>query len=515
MGNVILRLESIQERAKSGKSKKCAVDGCENEKKILEARTCPGCTRAYPGIAKRVDRAVEDYKKTAFVYESKKNARAIAGNGSAKLGPVAWKALQQEIKTAVSGQEVSDELIVRALQRRHPEFSEALCQKAVGNFRKWQRFLSLVKEEFEIEPWLGEESQKAILVGQIQDSLENTEFANYSREVISQACFEIFPIVRNEAVLLAEKLAEQVTVKDCYFCSDLKSSAYEKACEISDDHGRIEGYAFKKLLRAVAERMTGLRKENQTRKKLEALEAKKAVVEEGHKKSAATKKEQAIKKDEAVGRNAKKEERKKKILSRSKIEAWKESNGSRLPWIIPVENKDEAFCLDHGQLVILNGAVSNVDKASGGSKSYLKQVDFEVVFEDPANKAAEKAQKLTVKRSSLATLWVMLKDKFGKDTSSEAEKVFNLTLEQMADDRFLDAIYEKELVGEAEGSTLYEKKSGQLVEVGRHGKPSTDQKKRAKAVAKARANKTAKQMSSDFARVVQSMSSEVACQPAA
>lgn len=512
MEQVILRLKSIQERAKSGKSKKCAVDGCENEKKTLEARTCPGCTRAYPGIAKRVDQAVEDYKKTAFVYESKKNARAIAGNGSAKLGPVAWKALQQEIKTAVSGQEVPDELIVRALQRRHPEFSEALCQKAVGNFRKWQRFLSLVKEEFEIEPWLGDEGKKAILVGQIQDSLENTEFANYSREVISQACFEIFPIVRNEAILHAEKLAQEVTVADCYFCSDLKSSAYEKACEISDNHGRIEGYAFKKLLRAVAERMTGLRKSVQIQKNLEALKTKKETVKAGHKQSTVARQEEKKKKTEADERKGKKEERKKKILSRSKIEAWKESNGSRLPWIIPVENKDEALCLNDGQLVILDGVVSNVVKANGGSKSYLKQVDFEVVFENPgaSNDGAEDKAP-AVNLESMNQVWVVC-----SEISSEAEKAYILTLEQMVDDRVLAAIPEKELVAEGKGNALYEKKDGQLVEVGQYRQANGKEKKAAKDVAKkARAKKEAKQMSSDFARVVQSMSSEVACQPAA
>ncbi len=523
MRQVILRLEAIQERAKSGVSEKCAVDGCGNVKKTLEARTCSECARVYPGIAKRADRAVEDYKKTAFVYESKQNFQAME-NGDQKLGPQAWKALQEEIKAAVAGQEVPDELIVRALERKHPNFSKILCQKAVGNFRKWQRFLAKVVELYDIDLWLGDDEQKAILVDQIRDCIDGTEFDHFSREVITQACYEIFPMVKNEIIRRSEELAQEVTVADCYSCHDLKGSAYEKACDISNREGRIEGYAFRKLLKAVAERMTVLRAENQkqetarwkveqARQKLEDLEAKQATVKAGYEKSAAVRQEEKRKMDEAKAGKAEKEARRREILGGERIPIWRESDGTRFPDAYPVECVEEASLLpEPGKrvLVMLEGKVLSIAKAKNGGKVSFYDITSELVFSEPVAKAAEIAQNLFVNLSNLNKVWVVC-----RTVSSEAEKAFSLTLEQLADDRILAVISEKELVAEADGNTLYEKQGGQLIEVGKYRQANGQEKKVAKQAAKKmRRKKEVKQQPSDFARVIQPVP-EVACQAAA
>lgn len=443
MEKIILRLESIQQMAEKGVCDRCFVDDCEHDKLTPTAYGC----KNHPGIAKRGRKAVENYKKTAFIIESKQRSQKMNETEEAqKLGPKAWRALQEEIKAAVGDQDVPNELIVKVLGIKHPDFSKVLCQKAVGNFRKWQRFLAKVVELYEIDLWLGEDEQKAILVDQIRDCIDGTEFDHFSREVITQACYEGFPMVKNEIIRRSEELAEDVTFADSSACSELKTCAYEMACDISDSNGRIEGYAFCKLLKAVAERMTELRKARQVQRNLEALKAKKAAIQEGHKKTAEILGEMAARKKKIKRKSP--ERTKKEFHPQPKVEIWK--------------------------------------------------------------KIVKKPEKPVIDLSKVERPWI-----FSLDVSSEAFQVYRLNLGQLIDEDVVAVIPEKELVAEAEGNILYEKKDGQLVRVGQYRLPTPQEKKVAKqATKKALAKKRAEEAPSEFARVARLMP-EVACQPAA
>ncbi|MFH1822234.1 MAG: hypothetical protein ABH830_00875 [Patescibacteria group bacterium] len=429
MEKIILRLEAIQERAESGVSEKCAVDGCKNEKKTSEARTCSDCYRKYPGIAQRVDQAVEEYKKTAFIYESKRNSRVISNRIQQveKLGPKAWRALQEEIKAAVGDQNFPDNVIVQSLQRMHPDFSEELRKKVVGNFRKWQRFLSKVKDLFEIDLWLDNEGSRGMLVNQIRYTLEKTEFSNYGRETVAQVCYEIFPSVKREIIFQAEKLAEEITV------ADQGTSAYNKAREISDAHGRIEGYAFRKLLKAVAERMTKIkiekRREEVVKKELSDLRTKNERRQSEMAKSQEIRKSFASAEEIKIRKAEKKKELQRRklaeILARPKETIALELSDFR-PAIL-VKSEEEASLLNNGTYVVMNKQGFRVSKSPGG-KFCLKTVKYLLATE--TKKFDEVFGQVTEdkKPASLNEVWVMC-----PDIASEAIKVFCLTREQISD----------------------------------------------------------------------------------